>query len=74
MRPIAASKLIDTRIGGQQPNLRRREPLASGAVTLTRADIAASAEQLLDDGYELWLASNGAVLEQLDAHALRRRR
>jgi hypothetical protein len=35
-------------------------------VPLTRADIAASAERLLDAGYELWLASNGAVLPELD--------
>ena len=35
-------------------------------MTLTRADIAASAERLLEDGYELWLASNDAVLTELE--------
>jgi hypothetical protein len=39
-------------------------------VPLTRADIAASAEQLLDAGYGLWLVSHGAVLNQLDGHPL----
>jgi hypothetical protein len=39
-------------------------------VPLTRADIAASAEQLLDAGYGLWLVSHGAVLAQLDGHPL----
>jgi len=34
-------------------------------LALTRADIAASAEQLLDAGYGLWLASNRDVLAQL---------
>jgi len=34
-------------------------------VALDRADIAARAARLLDDGYELWLASNRAVLEAL---------
>lgn len=33
---------------------------------LTRDDIAASAIRLLDEGYELWLASNGAVLAHLE--------
>ncbi|MGH2892645.1 MAG: hypothetical protein ACRDPM_05170, partial [Solirubrobacteraceae bacterium] len=33
---------------------------------LTRADIAAEAHQLLVEGYELYLASNGPVLAQLD--------
>lgn len=36
-------------------------------VPLTRADIAAGAHQLLVEGYGLYLASNGAVLAQLDA-------
>jgi hypothetical protein len=36
-------------------------------MTLTEADIAASARKLLADGYRLLLASNGSVLEQLDA-------
>jgi hypothetical protein len=36
-------------------------------VALTRADIAAQAHQLLVEGYGLYLASNGAVLAQLDA-------
>jgi hypothetical protein len=35
-------------------------------VTLTRADIATAAERLLSDGYELWLASNDAVLTELE--------
>jgi hypothetical protein len=35
-------------------------------VPLTRADIAARAHQLLNEGYGLCLASNAAVLEQLD--------
>jgi hypothetical protein len=39
-------------------------------VPLTRADIAASAEQLLDAGYGLWLVSHAAVLEQLDGQPL----
>ncbi|HEX3690532.1 MAG TPA: hypothetical protein VHV28_12590 [Solirubrobacteraceae bacterium] len=34
---------------------------------LTRADIAGRAHQLLTEGYDLFLASNEAVLEQLDA-------
>ena len=33
---------------------------------LTRADIAASAQQLLADGYRFFLVSNGAVLERLN--------
>ena len=33
---------------------------------LTRADIAGGAHQLLAEGYGLFLASNGAVLDQLD--------
>lgn len=36
------------------------------ALALARADIAASAEQLLDAGYGLWLVSHDAVLAQLD--------
>jgi hypothetical protein len=35
-------------------------------VPLTRADIAARAHQLLTNGYELFLASNRAVLDQLE--------
>lgn len=35
-------------------------------MALTRADIAAWAQQLLADGYDLFLASNRAVLERLD--------
>jgi hypothetical protein len=35
-------------------------------VTVTRDDIATSAARLLDDGYELWLASNDAVLTELE--------
>jgi hypothetical protein len=35
-------------------------------VPLTRADIAARAHQLLSEGYGLFLASNAAILEQLD--------
>jgi hypothetical protein len=35
-------------------------------VTLTRTDIAARAHQLLSEGYSLFLASNEAVLDQLD--------
>jgi hypothetical protein len=35
-------------------------------VTLTRSEIADSARTLLADGHELWLASNGAVLERLE--------
>ncbi|MGI8715699.1 MAG: hypothetical protein ACR2NR_21460 [Solirubrobacteraceae bacterium] len=34
-------------------------------MAFTRADIATSALRLLDDGYGLWLASNGAVLSEL---------
>ncbi len=37
---------------------------------LTRADITASAEQLLDAGYGLWLVSHEAVLAQLDPRPL----
>lgn len=36
------------------------------ALPLARADIAASAEQLLDAGYGLWLVSHDSVLAQLD--------
>ena len=39
-------------------------------MTLTRADIAASAEQLLDAGYGLWLVSHAAVLSQLDSQPM----
>jgi hypothetical protein len=39
-------------------------------VALTRADIAAEAHQLLVEGYGLYLASNGAVLAQLDTAPL----
>jgi hypothetical protein len=39
-------------------------------VTLTRADIAASAEQLLDAGYGLWLVSHAAVLSELDSRPM----
>jgi hypothetical protein len=41
-----------------------------GRLALTRADIAASAERLLDASYGLWLASNGAVLAQLDPNPM----
>ena len=37
---------------------------------LTRADITASAEQLLDAGYGLWLVSHAPVLAQLDTQPL----
>jgi hypothetical protein len=46
------------------PRLSRWSRVAP--VLLTRADIAAQAHQLLAEGYGLYLASNGAVLAQLD--------
>jgi hypothetical protein len=42
------------------------EPSRVARVPLTRADIAASARQLLVEGYELYLASNSLVLAQLE--------
>jgi hypothetical protein len=51
------------------PILSGGEPSRVARVPLTRADIAARAHQLINEGYGLYLASNEAVLRQLDTAA-----
>jgi hypothetical protein len=41
-------------------------PTSSARPALTRAGVADAARALLDDGYELWLASNATVIPTLD--------
>jgi hypothetical protein len=66
MTSAAGATILSAMASG--PRLSRWSRVAP--VPLTRADIAAEAHQLLVEGYGLYLASNGAVLAQLDTTPL----
>ena len=67
MRPTTASIVIYSGTSAAAPGILSATGMARvAAVPLTRADIAGGAHQLLAEGYGLFLASNGPVLDQLD--------